>query len=71
MDTITTAGPDVPRGVGVDAVGEADAAVGEDTSVGEEGVIGDVVGVDCCGAGRVCGEVLGACVGYVEGFEVW
>lgn len=71
MDTVTTASPDISRGVGVDSVGEANAAVGEDASVGEEGVVGDVVGVDCGGTGRVRGEVLGARVSYVQGFEVW
>lgn len=68
MDAITTAGPDVAGGVSVDAVGKANVAVGEGSTAGEEFVVGgDIVGVDCGRAGCVGGEVLGACVGYVEG----
>lgn len=71
MDAIAAAGPDISGRVGVDAVGETGVGVGEDATVRERGVAGaDVVGVDCGGSGGVWFEVLGAGVGYVEGFEI-
>lgn len=70
MEAVAAAGPDVAVDVGVDAVGEAGVAVGEDSAAGEKGGVEDGVGVDCGWAGLVGGEVLGACVGYVEGLEV-
>jgi len=71
VHAVTTSGPDVPGHVGVDAVREPLVGVGECTTFRERAVVAaDVEGVDGGRAGCVCAEVLGACVGDVERFEV-